>query len=134
MVGLIAAIALPVLAVHLSTTLLARALRVYSPSMLEALSEARGHPQRAEAVMAKEEATALAADLAATATAIVLVGLLAWADYATQSPPWALSFVSAGLVAFAIARVVVHVLAHAHADSAADPPRDGRRHSVRTVA
>jgi CBS domain containing-hemolysin-like protein len=120
LLGLIAAIALPFLTVHLGSTLLARALRVYSPSMLEELCEARQHPGRAVAVAMQEDRTAQAADLAATASAIVLAALLAWADYESESGRWALSIVGLGLLVFAVARIAVHVYAHAHAEDVLD--------------
>jgi CBS domain containing-hemolysin-like protein len=120
LLGLIAVMALPVLAIHLGATVLSRALRVYSPRMLEELCEARGHAGRAELVASQEERTTLAAELTATASACVLAALLAWADYESESQRWLISVVGVGLIVFVVARVAVHVFAHAHAEEILD--------------
>ena len=74
--GLTLGLGLPVLALHLVSVTLARALRTYSRSRLEEVCAARGHPGRAEAIAQRDERTERSAEAMAVLTGLALAALL----------------------------------------------------------
>jgi CBS domain containing-hemolysin-like protein len=67
---------LPVLALHLVSVTLTRALRTYSRSRLEEVTARRGHPERADAIAHQDERTERAAETLAVVTGLLLAALL----------------------------------------------------------
>ena len=69
-------VGLLVLALHLVSVTLTRALRTYSRSRLEDLCARRGHPARADEVAHLDEPTERAAETLAVVTGLMLAALL----------------------------------------------------------
>ena len=67
---------LPVLALHLVSITLSRALRTYSRSRLEELCADRGRPERADKIMHEDERTERSAEAMAVVTGLALAALL----------------------------------------------------------
>jgi len=67
---------LPVLALHLVSITLSRALRTYSRSRLEELCADRGRPERADQIMHEDERTERSAEAMAVVTGLSLAALL----------------------------------------------------------
>ena len=70
------ALGMPVLALHLVSVTLTKALRTYSRSRLEEVCQRRGHPRRAAEVAHHEDLTERAAETLAVATGLLLASLL----------------------------------------------------------
>lgn len=119
MLGLILALAVPLLLLHLGAVGLSRALRVYSPSLLQDLCRKRSRAARAEMIAETDDATARAADVAATLTGLVLAGLLGVATPLIPGGGRAL-LLGGSLVGLAVARILADVAAHAGAESILD--------------
>ena len=69
-------VGVPVLALHLVSVTLTRALRTYSRSRLEDLCERLGHPGRADDVAHEDERTERSAEVLAVVTGLMLAALL----------------------------------------------------------
>ena len=67
---------LPVLALHLVSVTLSRALRTYSRSRLEEVCADRGRPERADQIMHEDERTERSAEAMAVVTGLALAALL----------------------------------------------------------
>ncbi len=74
-IGLLVA-SLPVLALHLFAIALTKALRSYSPSLLEERCGARGRPERAEEVAHLDQRTERSAEALAVLTGLLLAALV----------------------------------------------------------
>ena len=74
--GWTVAVGVPVLALHLVSVTLTKALRTYSRSRLEDLCERRGHPGRADDVAHEDERTERGAEVLAVVTGLMLAALL----------------------------------------------------------
>src|SRR5262245_2578010 len=70
------AIGLPVLALHLVSIALVKALRSYSRSLLEQRCRQRGHPERAEAVAQLDLRTERSAEALAVLTGLLLAAMV----------------------------------------------------------
>jgi CBS domain containing-hemolysin-like protein len=74
--GIWLALGLPLLALHLVSVTLTKALRTYSRSRLEEVCAARGHPQRAEAIAHGDKWLERSAESLAVLTGLALAALL----------------------------------------------------------
>ena len=74
--GLTVGLAPPVLALHVVSVTMAKALRTYSRSRLEEVCERRGHPDRADEIAHLDERTERAAEALAVLTGLALAALL----------------------------------------------------------
>ncbi len=106
-------------AVHLATVAFSRALRAYSPSLLEELCERRGHANRADKIADHDERTGRAADLLSVMTGLAMAGLLAVAARRTPDG-WLWPTIVVPLLVIGLGRVIVGVLAHALAERLID--------------
>jgi CBS domain containing-hemolysin-like protein len=109
------ALGLPVLALHLVSVTLTKALRTYSRSRLEEVTARRGHPGRADAIAHQDERTERAAETLAVVTGLLLAALLG-ATAGLVAPRQAVEAVVAialvvGGVGYVLAGVVGRVLA-----------------------
>jgi CBS domain containing-hemolysin-like protein len=74
--GWLVALCLPLLALHMASVALARALRTYSRSRLEEVCNSGGHPERADEIARLDEKTERAAESLAVLTGLVLAAML----------------------------------------------------------
>jgi CBS domain containing-hemolysin-like protein len=81
------AMSLPVLALHLFAIALAKALRSYSPSVLEDRCAARGRPRRAHEIAHLDQRTDRGAEALAVLTGLLLAGLLGMGVGRPESGP-----------------------------------------------
>ena len=105
------AMGLPALALHLFSIALTKALRSYSRSLLQERCEARGHPERADAVAHLGQRTERSAEALAVVTGLLLAALVGVGIGELGSPPrveWVILLVLAiGLLGYVIAGVIV---------------------------
>ena len=132
-------VAVPVLALHLVSVTLTRALRTYSRSRLEDLCARRGHPGRADDVAHEDERTERAAEVLAVVTGLMLAALLGvmterraphMADKAVLAialAVGAVGYVLAGVVGRVFAEAVLDRLWPRRPPPAGDLPADVRR-------
>jgi CBS domain containing-hemolysin-like protein len=111
---------LPVLALHLVSVTLTKALRAYSRSRLEEKCAARGRPERADAVAHQDAATERAAEVLAVVTGLMLAALLGvMAD--RVAPRLAVEAVAAlALVGGGVGYVLVGVIGRVFAEAVID--------------
>ncbi|MEJ7637242.1 MAG: hemolysin family protein [Singulisphaera sp.] len=145
---------LPVLALHLVSVTLSRALRTYSRSRLEEVCADRGRPQRADQIMHEDERTERSAEAMAVVTGLALAALLGLALAALLGtgsryvgPAHAVEAMVAialgiGAVGYVMAGVVGRVFAETVLDASwpatgllrADQPLTMATHLVETLA
>ena len=125
MIGLnlagILAVGLLVLALHLFAIALTKALRSYSPSLLEERCEQRGRPDRAEAVAHRDQRTERSAETLAVLTGLLLSALVGMGVCLFETPPrveWLLLMVLViGLLGYVLAGVIGKVFAESIIDT-----------------
>jgi CBS domain containing-hemolysin-like protein len=109
------AIGLPILALHLFSIALVKALRSYSRSLLEQRCTQRGHPQRADAVAHLDQRTERSAESLAVVTGLFLAAMLglwvARASTAHRVELASLLVLAIGLLGYVIAGVFGKVFA-----------------------
>src|SRR5437660_12269334 len=102
-------VGVPALVLHLFSIALTKALRSYSRSLLQERCEARGRPERAEAVAHLDQRTERSAESLAVVTGLLLAALVGVGIGEFGSPPrvdWAILLVLAiGLLGYVIAGV-----------------------------
>jgi CBS domain containing-hemolysin-like protein len=105
----------PVLALHLFSIALTKALRSYSPSLLEERCAARGRRQRAEEVARLDQRTERAAEALAVVTGLFLAALVGVGVGPSGSTPWIdgviLPVLAIGLLGYVLAGVTGKVFA-----------------------
>ncbi len=74
--GWVLGLGLSLLALHMGSICLSRALRTYSRSLLEEICESRGHPDRADAIAHHDEKVERSAEALAVLTGLALAALL----------------------------------------------------------
>ena len=125
MIGLsvagILAVGLPVLALHLFAIALAKALRSYSPSLLEDRCREQGRPGRAEEVAHLDQRTERSAETLAVLTGLLLSALVGMGICQLGTPrrvEWMLLLVLAiGLLGYVLAGVIGKVFAESIIDA-----------------
>jgi CBS domain containing-hemolysin-like protein len=114
------ALGLPILALHLVSVTLTKALRAYSRSRLEEVCAERGHPDRADDVAHHDEQTERSAEVLAVLTGLMLAALLgATADrIAPHFTPGAVLAIALaiGAVGYVLAGMVGRVFAETFLD------------------
>ena len=97
MIGLFAAIVVPLLALHVFAVAVSRALRTYSRSRLEQICARHGRPERADLIARYEEKTERALDALSSLTGLGLAGILGAA-----TDEWGRRMAAEALVAFGV--------------------------------
>jgi CBS domain containing-hemolysin-like protein len=108
------------LGLHLVSVALAKALRTYSRSRLEDLCTRRGHPERADLIAHRDEATERAAEALAVLTGLALAALLG-ATVVQVAPQRAVeAVVGIALAIGAVGHVAAGVVGRVHAEALLD--------------
>jgi CBS domain containing-hemolysin-like protein len=114
------ALGLPVLALHLVTTALTKAIQSSSRSLLEDRCAAKGHPERAAEVEHWDHKTERGAEALAVLTGLLLAALMGLGAGLASSPPRVVTIVLPvlviGLLGYAIAGVIGKVFAEVLVD------------------
>ena len=112
---------LPVLALHLFAIALTKALRSYSPSLLEERCAARGRPERAQEVAHLDQRTERSAEALAVLTGLLLAALMGMGiERLGPAPPmeWVIGVVlGIGLLGYVLAGVIGKVFAETILDA-----------------
>jgi CBS domain containing-hemolysin-like protein len=115
------AVGLPILALHLFSIALTKALQSYSRSVLEQRCAARGRPERADAIAQLDQRTERSAESLAVLSGLSLAALVGMSIDEFGSPPrmeWVLLLVLAiGLLGYVCAGVIGKVFAESIVDA-----------------
>ncbi len=118
--GLTVGLAPLVLALHMASVTLTKALRAYSRSRLEEVCQRRGHPDRADAIAHLDERTERAAEALAVLTGLALAALLG-VTVAQVAPRLAVgATVGIALALGALGHVIAGVIGRVHAEGVLD--------------
>jgi CBS domain containing-hemolysin-like protein len=115
------AVGLPVLALHLVSIAMTKAIQSYSRSLLEARCAARGRPERADDIEHWDHKTERAAEALAVLTGLLLAALMGLALGLATSPPRVIVVVfpvlAIGLMGYVIAGMIGKVFAEVIVES-----------------
>jgi len=111
---------LPLLALHMISVALAKALRTYSRSRLEEICDRRGRPDRAAAIALKDEQTERSAEAMAVLTGLCLAALLGMVVGKVAQRLAVESVVCIALFLGALGHVAAGVVGRVHAESLLD--------------
>lgn len=118
--GWVLSAGLALLALHMVSAALAKALRTYSRSRLEEVCAARGRPERAETIARWDERTERAVDGLGVLTGLGLAALLGASTVRFSNQVRAEAVVSIALVLGALGHVAAGVLGRVHAEGLLD--------------